>query len=315
MKRGSREVLLGGPGITRLTHQLVPFLEAGRSPAEVLARVSERDRQQAERVVHELQAGGVVVASSASDANGATADWSVSLDRERLREIAVAVLGRTFIARTLVRGLLELGVGRVVLVDVPGLASPGLPSFPLVGLDTPVAGHGGGRLDVLPGLPPGSELRMFGALCGTSDRGPRDALLDANRLALRLGLPFLPVSLVGTTGHLGPLTIPRRTACLRCALPLSSGDPSKVSGEVPFTAAGGMLGEMAALQLAKFFLRPGRDDLAGRLITMDMCAFTCTHHRVLRVPRCADCSMPSDDRSLFRMLSRKPRLGRAAVRM
>src|SRR5690606_28504426 len=76
VKRGSREVLLGGPGITRLTHQLVPFLEAGRSPAEVLARVSERDRQQAERVVHELQAGGVVVASSASDANGATADWS-----------------------------------------------------------------------------------------------------------------------------------------------------------------------------------------------------------------------------------------------
>lgn len=309
VRRGARQVLLDGPGVAQLTHMLIPGLEEGRNPADLLAQLSEEDRQRAAKVLHELRTGGVVPPSRCAESSSQV----VTAGHETLRETAVAVLGRTFIARSLVRALLELGVGRVVLVDLPELASPGLPSLPLVGLDAPIAGAGGGRLEILPALPPESDLREFSALCGTTDSQPREALLDANRLALRLAVPYLPVSLAGAMGYLGPLTIPRRTACLRCALPLTPTGPSSAIAGAALTAAGGMLGEMAALHLSNVLLR-ARDETCGRLLTVDTTSLTFTYQHVVRLRHCADCGVLGEERGFVRVRPRKARLDAAALR-
>lgn len=314
VRRGGREVLLSGQGIDRLARSLLPRLEDGHSASEALGTLPEPDRPEAAKVLQKLQTAGLMPVAVGRSRTKPSADLghTLTLGRDRLRESAVAVLGRTFIARALLRGLLETGVGRVVLVDLPELATPGLPSPPVAGWDAPVAGTGG-RLEVLPALPAESELREFSLLCATHDGGLREMLLDANRIALRLGLPFLPVCLAGTIGYLGPLTVPHRSACLRCDL-LRGPLPQESSRTPVVSPIAGLLGELTALNVARMLIEPSLDGAAGRLLEVRPVDLNCAATVISRTPGCPDCGGGGvPERTVPRARSRGSRVERAAL--
>src|SRR5690606_25114296 len=110
--------------------------------------------------------------------------------------------------------------------------------------------------------------------------GRHDALLAIQRRALAAGVPFLPVWIEdGTHGQLGPLVIPRESACLRCfvdrrgALPSSTPEAIAVvphEGEVSaasdlrLASAAAICGAIAAMETVKFLTACAPSGLVGR---------------------------------------------------
>jgi len=208
-------------------------------------------------------------------------------------------VGANLISRSMVRSLLEAGAGRLTLVDHAALNNE-------VGrLDAAVAQDP--RVSRVPELPGADELAKASLLCAASDFGQPDALLEINRVALRVGKPFLPAWLEDLRGYVGPLTYPHESACLRCYRTRMdsnnedyltsravrdhiSGDPQgrSTTGFLPPMAA--VLGEVAAMEMIKFIAGFPPCDTVGRIIEMNLVSFASAVRRVLKIPRCPDCS-------------------------
>jgi oxazoline/thiazoline synthase len=144
---------------------------------------------------------------------------------------------------------------------------------------------------------------------GTED--PR-FLSALNVEALRLSRPWLLVRTSGVKMRLGPLFLPKQTACYSCyerrlagnathfadtravreAIMLGSVAVAPADNVMPGLAA--IAGDMAAFETLKFFgswvaplsLQPS---LFGRFIDFAMLDLEGTSHRVLKLPRCQTC--------------------------
>lgn len=329
MKSGIRQVLFEGPGIEDTARAVLSLLDGTRTAAQVLDGLAVAVRDRAAQLLDALAARRFFDGAPRSEARQAFAANFGAAPQPALASVedaTVAVLGRTFAARSLVLGLLELGVGRVLLVDLPHLGNPELPPWPAGGWG---AGTGDpGRVEVLTDLPDEKRLAGFSLLCATHDFGPPDALLDINRLALRLGLPFLPLWLFEMIGHVGPLTHPFETACLRCYLLRAdsnnprhqvaaavrghlAADPSAARSTGLLPPMAGVLGEIATLEAAKLLNGFAPADTIARQIETNLVSFQSAVRRILKVPRCPDCSEVS--RHSPRVLTLGPQIPQSDV--
>lgn len=334
LKRGLRELLVGGSGVEALVESLLSLLDGTRTGEEAVAIVREEDREHATRLLERMVARGLAIASDdeppevVDDRDQAAfyANFgSMAAATQTALRADIVILGATYAARALVRGLLELGVGRVTVVDLPELRNRAVPSSWVGDLrrDHPASG-GVERVQVAPALLSEAELASASLLCATSDFGPVDMLLDGNRMALNRRVPFLPVWVSDMIGHVGPLTHPFDTACLRCyRLRADSNDPrreisavvrthlqhhpeaARTTGLLPPMA--GVVGEVAALEVAKLLGGFAPVDCVGRLIEVNLVSFRSKVRRVLKVPRCPDCGEPA--RRAPRVVAHGPQIG------
>jgi bacteriocin biosynthesis cyclodehydratase domain-containing protein len=308
VKRGVREVLLRDAAAGGLLEELAELLDGTRTAEALLAAVGADRRGQAVQLLTLLVERGLLGDAGVPEAAEARF-WTTfgaygASAPERLSAARVTVLGGDTVARGLVAQLLACGVGTIDLVLEPALVSRDDTEAWLAELQS---GNGHGRVQRVdpvnaPGAVAGCTL-----LCAASDEGQSPALTDANREALAVEVPFLPVWVAELVGYVGPTTEPFDTACLRCYQLRAESDsrhPESVralrerresesiirdaSGLLPPMAAA--VSAVAAMEAVKRITGFAPPDAVGRVIELNLVSFASHVRRVLKLPRCPDCS-------------------------
>ena len=323
LRNGPAQLLLQGPAVGEIAERLVSCLAEGRTSEEIVgdfpgplrAEVGQLLTVMTECRLVEPGLAGSPAGSGEPDGNAlvASAEASspllTSVARQHLASASVAVIGINLITRSLARSVLEAGLGRLILIGHPVLDNEFAPVGWLAGL----AEHAGGaagigrRLEVINGSREHADLSGVSLIIATSDLGEAGALTEESRSALAEGQRFLPAWISDLMGHVGPLTYPFETACFRCyQLRADSNNPAyevtrAVAREVTVNPDGrassgflppmaGVVGEIAAMEAVKVLAGFSPSDAVGRLIQVNLVSFSATVRRVLKVPRCPDCS-------------------------
>ena len=322
LRRGHVQLLLGGPDVGQIAERLLGFLGEGRAPEEIVETFPGPLRAEVDRILAAMTERRLIAEPGSCDAQGDALQSSfyaalaapADTVRQELDSATVAVTGINLVARSLARSLLEVGVGRVLLISHPVLdneLASGDWADDLAGRGKAGPQRARGRLEVvrapggqLDGTPDGTDVSLAIA---TSDLGEADALVEASRGALRDGTRFLPAWISDLVGYAGPLTYPYETACFRCyQLRADSNNPvcdvsRAIASEATSDPAGratagflppmaGVVGEIAAMEAVKAIAGFVPSDAVGRLIQINLLSFTAAVRRVLKVPRCPDCS-------------------------
>jgi len=313
LKRGVQEILLEGPGVGSVVEPVVKMLDGTATREQIVDAFPGELRSDVDRLLSSLLQRGM--ASESPDglpeeepgADALQAAFYRNFGRlgevapARLAASTVLVVGVNLISRALVRSLLELGVGEVRLAGEPVLDNH------LIASEQPAERPGArGTLRRLARMPGVGDLDDVGLLCAASDFGPFDALLEVNRIALRAHRPFLPVWLADLVGHVGPLNHPFETACFRCYQVRAEANEPRWEvaravrehlaenaearagvGLLPPMAA--LLGDVAALEIAKQLGGFAPSDATGRVLEINLVSFGSAVRRVLKIPRCPEC--------------------------
>jgi len=317
-KRGVRELLVNGEHTDTLVSQVLPLLDGLSTQAEVVEAFPAPWRPAVESLLDALVERGLVADGDAEadggaglgtlqDAFYANFPAAEAVVGELLRACDIVVVGLNLTSRVLVGALLDAGVGRIVLVPHAAL-DDGAPGLALEASGWPALDGGPGeRVELAPQDDLAAVVAAGTLTVAGSDHGESEALLDVNRLALAAGRPFLPFWIADLVGHVGPLVYPFETACLRCyQLRVDSNDDKRdVSREVRRAVAeatdgslsAGMLPPMAsvvggvvALEVLKVLTQFAPSDAVARAVEINLVAMSSAVRRVLKVPRCPDCS-------------------------
>jgi thiazole/oxazole-forming peptide maturase SagC family component len=149
-----------------------------------------------------------------------------------------------------------------------------------------------------------TEPESLGCLIVTSDFGGLSSFREWNQFAVTNNIPFLPIFLRDEIGYVGPLVIPGDTACFECFLAREKShkshhfdstaiDDQAFSGQnvVGFhPSMGSILGDIATMELTKFFggKIPGWN--VGTLLEVNLLSSRMVPRKILKVPRCPACS-------------------------
>ena len=140
-------------------------------------------------------------------------------------------------------------------------------------------------------------------LIATSDFGGLQLMRQWNEFCVQHGRHFLPVVLQDLIGYVGPLVIPGETACFECLRArqnanLEEASARRAAEHAAFEGQGivgchpamaSVLGDIAAIELTKFYGIRMPIWQVGTLIEVNLLAGRMTPRKVLKVPRCAVC--------------------------
>ena len=275
VKRGVVELRLRFTAATVTMTRILQIAEPGVCAGVIARQFPDEQRAIVERIVTALVARGLLAPEVGDDPQAVF--WRglaghAPAAQERLLAARVLVIGTGSVATALTAALTDCGVG---LVDTASVLSDAA-------------------------LTP---ERPWDLCCAAADGSPEPGLTDITAAALSAGVVHLPVWLDDLVIHVGPLTHPYDTACLRCYLlrvdasdtefrmHRSLGEPvggaGAGAGFLPTMPA--MAGQLAATEVVKQ-LAGLPVTTGGRIITMTLVPFRAESHRVLRVPRCPECS-------------------------
>lgn len=312
LKRGCTELKIGGTGASEtLRKVLAATAGSGATQSEICERFLPAAVPLVRQLVGQLLARRFL--APVEEAESAAGEPESPLDifywhfdtkaaqvAERLKRQSLAILGVNCISRQLAAALTASGVDNFTIVDDPRLRS--LRFFDKAG-----------RLksDQWPaGLRPSQEWKKeagpeaFGCLIATSDFGGRETMREWNRFCVKHHRHFLPVVLRDLVGSVGPLVIPGETACFECLhlrrnSHLSDDECRGATEESAFEGQGAIgfhpsmasiLGDIAALELTKFYSGVLPSSKVGTLIEVNLLATGLASRKVLKVPRCPVCS-------------------------
>jgi bacteriocin biosynthesis cyclodehydratase domain-containing protein len=286
---GHSVLVFEGEATTRLLPAMLPLLDGAHTVGEIVRALGEaaepaivnallvldRHRLLTEAPPEEGAAGSEL---EAAEFLVATARRRIGLRqvRERLADAGVRVAGCGRVGEDIGRLLRLAGVGHVA-------------QGPLR-VENATAGLGPTPLDLTVAVPDGDEL---------------PALVDWNRTALQLGLPWFQVlPFDGRYAALGPLFIPGETCCYGCyriRRASNSGYPDELRAlersRAPYPVAAPLavaVAGLAATQTLRWIVE--RDaSLPGVLHALEYgSSLGLTAHHVYRVPRCPACSEARD---------------------
>ncbi len=220
--------------------------------------------------------------------------------RAAFERVSINVLGVNAISRQLVGSLVPIGA-RLRVVDDPNFRNVrffenGERLLPeRWGLAEPEA------YDAWEKSPPDAPIVCL-VVC--SDFGGLQRLANWNALAYRRGWHFLPVVLQNAVGLVGPLLIPKETACFQCLLSREEANSSaaalKRATEI-FAFEGQLiaayhpsmatsLGDVAAIELTKHYAYGWPSAAIGNAIEVNLLAATTRPRPILKAPNCPVCS-------------------------
>lgn len=313
LKRGTREiVIMAEAAATAVSHILT--LTTGREAMveEICEAFPLPRRDTVRKLIDRLVEARILLPSS--DQGSRTEHCETHLDifywefnataQEALNLLIgreIAVLGVNHISRQLVAALHTSGLESVRVIDVPLLRNIQL--FDLQG-----------RLvrrqwsDVLPvsyqSWLESTTLKDVTCLVATSDFGVSPVLSQLNQFCVEGNIHFLPVVLHNLNGYIGPLVIPKETACYEC---LRSRENShfldsarhRASEDTAFTGQryigfhplmASILADFAAFELTRFYSGLLPQPNMGKLIELDLLSSRLVSRKVLKAPRCSICS-------------------------
>lgn len=278
LKRGVHELLVSGADAAVVVGYLVDALGQAATPEQALSWAPENFRGAVEQLLRRLRARQLLDAAdgavterqhTAETAFFRAMDRNPEEVRARLRDATLVVFGVNRVSRALVRSLRGLGPGTVRLIRCPGLDMPEAAGPPSAG----AAGDG-------------ADLWV-----ATAEAGSAADLLAVNRRAIAAGVPFLPAWLTAGAVWAGPLRVPGETACLRCFTSRQhEPDPGAPDGVTPARSAAALCASIVAMEVLKYLVGRPPSSVVGRSHRLDLRTLAATARRVLRVPRCPDCS-------------------------
>lgn len=328
VRRGCAQVKFSGDG----AHAIVSQLFEGASRPDgvdedaLVASFAGPFRSSVSALIKELRARRLLV--DAKDPAGPQSPegplevfyWhfgsTVSLTTEGLAKTKLVIMGVGEISRQLARALRASGIESFDVVDHPQLRN--LHFFEDDG--TIVSQAWGADLPMPATFESWSERdEELGCLVATSDFGGTQTMRQWNEFAVESKCHFLPVVLQDLIGYIGPLVVPGETACYEClrARQNSHFDDPPMQRLVEGTAFEGqavaghhpsmtsVLGDLAALELTKFYGRTFPNPRVGTLIQVNLMTTEIVARKVLKVPRCRVCSpliprgSTSPDKTIF----------------
>jgi bacteriocin biosynthesis cyclodehydratase domain-containing protein len=231
------------------------------------------------------------------------------------------LLGFLIARRCLVAG--DRAASRDVLVDLMMMSRPEDPpaNRPPALADRRIEVVGSGVLfdsvlELLSDLEPTVSARSVdGATQGhvdlsivLSDACSHTAFRNSNRLALSSGVPALFASVDRAVGRVGPLVVPRQTACFECfhyrlranSLFRTEYD-ARVSGTEHAQTGGAVsrivarsVGNVVTTAALGWLMNDPRMGRPNRFIELDVLTLRVTTHAVLKLPRCPACGHGAD---------------------
>jgi bacteriocin biosynthesis cyclodehydratase domain-containing protein len=301
VKCGLTEMLVSGPSVAPVVERLLVLLDGSRDVEAILTAFPAEISPVADELLSALEARQLLravdpVSAPAPDRSAIQPMLEqLGLDAgpvvARLAAAHVTLVGRNRVAMAIAADLAELGVGNIGIVAHPQL-------------DTLAETPGFARVTDEPDL-----------VIATSELGRSEAFFTLNRNSVAAERPFLPAWIVGAQAYIGPLVVPGESACLRCAdltgtprdhgreLP-EDGRTDAIDGASNGTSPpvrnaavwmGDLVGHVVAAEVFKYLVRTLPSDVTGRLIRLDLGtsaggSFGGGARRVMKVPRCPDCS-------------------------
>jgi bacteriocin biosynthesis cyclodehydratase domain-containing protein len=320
LKRGVHQLLVSGPEATAIARFVINKLGDTSDIDELMADIPEAMRPAATQLLETLRARHLVEYSDEDDA-AAWPDLAHAVDTPQwaffsalsttpgalqatLAPATVGVVGVNRTSQSLVRGLLRIGLGTVRMVSHPILDNREVVDR----WDAEAAGWAdAGRLRRSSARNWEASLVATDLAIATCDFGAAEALLEVNRRSVALGIPFLPGWLEEHAGFVGPLGVARETACLRCFFDQRDGPGRTHNGPSIVAPEGGEAGELgasdntlrlltavcgriAAMEVLKFLTGCAPSGAVGRSIEVSPRTLALFPRRVLKRPRCPDCS-------------------------
>jgi hypothetical protein len=292
LRRGVHELLVSGPEAAEVVGLVVDEIGRATELDRLLDAIPEWRRPAADQLLQTMRARRLVEQRRAPDEEMSSAGQELrllpqhaalyeTLDKDPsemaalLASATVHVVGRNRTSHALVQALNGSGVGTLRVEPQPVLDNDDLAAD---GTPESLAAAGEASLVV-----------------ATSDSGRHDALFGVQRIALHAGTPFLPVWVEGgRTGRLGPLVVPHETACLRCCVDGQNAGLQAVDEELgddtARISAAAVCGAMAAMEVIKFLTGCAPSGLVGRAAVVRTTNGGLTARRVLKRPRCPECS-------------------------
>lgn len=315
LKRGVNELLLTGPAVHSLVEPLLGMLDEGCSRDQIVESFPVNVQDDVRDLFKKLLERRLISQHpEPTPLNGDGDGWSSLRESfwwnfgepgerapSRLAAATIFIVGVNLVSRALVRSLLEMKLGRVTVVAHPILDNHIAPwDERAIITDT-------SRLQWSSTMPSEVELEESALLCAACDFGSPDVMVEMNRLALRVNRPFLPVWLSDLMGYVGPLNYPFETACLRCyqvrgdsnnrdfeatraVRQYVARDPDLRYGAGFLPPMAGAVGEIAAMEIIKCLTGVAPPDTIAHLIEINLVSFASSVRRVLKIPRCPDCS-------------------------
>lgn len=312
LKRGCTELKIGGPGAAEIVRKvLAATSHGGATQSEICGLFVPPAAPLVRQLIEQLLARHLL--TPVDEAESAAEEAENPLDifywhfgekaaqvAGRLNRQALAILGVNCISRQLAASLTASGVENVRVWDHPRLRN--LRFFDEAG--SLKAGPWPASLRPPEEWKDDLDPDSLGCLIATSDFGGWETLHEWNRFCVQHHKHFLPVVLQDLVGYVGPLVIPGETACLECvrmrrdshlkddeSRGATDGSAFEGQGAIGFhPSMASILGDIAALELTKFYSEVLPQPKAGTLIEVNLLATGLTSRKVLKVPRCPVCS-------------------------
>lgn len=312
LRRGRTTIEVGGGDAAAIVGALLRLTSA--EPVrlrDILEGFAEPERPAIKDFLQELLQRRLMVPATEMDAAmGAETPeglffWQFDLDSRaagaRLADYRVDLVGINAVSLRLLPALVSLGVRPRQVIDHPLLRDPDLfdGAGRPVGLPADLEVRRSDRLSLVPATP---DMVIVAAI-GTA----WSALRSMNEECVHHRVPLLPVLLQGMVGRVGPIVVPHETACLECARARENsnlGDMAAVrraefetdlaaQTEGYLRPMAGILGDVAAMELARFILRIPKMRV-GSQVEVNLLTSRMEPRPVLKVPRCRVCSSATE---------------------
>jgi thiazole/oxazole-forming peptide maturase SagC family component len=305
LKRGRTAIKVNGEEAGRVLRTILSAANKGVSREQILDQFVAEERETVEALVNHL-IGRSILISEDNSGEGPVAEspldvfyWQFGTQtkqiRERMNAQRIKLFGVNYISLQMAAGLRASGADSFEIVDVPLLRNAAL-----------FGPRGELKLSTERVVPFDEHMDPDSLDCmvATSDMGGVEQLRAWNEFAVLHRLHFLPVLLQDLVGYVGPVVVPGETPCYECVVSRQNAHlmdyQSRRALEAAFVqdqAVGGfhpsiasILGDIAALELTKFFGLGGAMARPGMLIEVNILGSEMKSRRVLRLPRCPVCS-------------------------
>ncbi len=315
LKRGAREFIISGNGAEAIIGSILKYTgrKGGTTLQDILNSHEYTDKNVVTDLINKLIARGFL-STDASIQTPRTNEEShldifywhfgkneVDVTHE-LNQRIYFLLGVNYITRQIASNFLESGLTNFQIIDHPSLRNLRLFSEKGQVIDENFAiaiKKYSGSFNSWEG-----DATTHKTVIAASDIGFHPILSEINQFCIEKNWHFFPLVLKNMRGYIGPLVIPRETACFECFRKrqdsnLDNPTTKRISENFSFQgqhvigfhpSMPSIIGNIAALEVTKFYLGAIPDKNVSVLLDVNLLSSKITSRKVLKLPRCSACS-------------------------